>query len=64
MNRDELIELVTTEDVVEILKNLGSDNPRKDKNNDNALLFSTVCHGGNSHKLYYYIDSKFFKCYT
>ena len=64
MDRDELMELVTTEDVVEILKDLGSGSPRKDKNNDNALLFSTVCHGGKSHKLYYYIDSKFFKCYT
>jgi len=64
VDRDELMELVTTEDVVEILKDLGSGSPRKDKNNDNALLFSTVCHGGKSHKLYYYIDSKFFKCYT
>lgn len=64
MDRDELMELITTEDVVEILKDLGSGSPKKDKNNDNALLFSTVCHEGNSHKLYYYIDSKFFKCYT
>lgn len=64
MNRDELMEMVTTEDVVEILKDLGSDNPRKDKNNDNVLQFSTVCHGGDSHKLYYYLDSKFFTCYT
>ena len=64
MNRDELMELVTTEDIINILNDLGSDNPIKDKNNDNVLHFSTVCHGGDSHKLYYYIDSKFFKCYT
>lgn len=64
MDRDELMELVTTEDIIEILKNLGSDNPIKDRNNDNILHFLTVCHGGDSHKLYYYIDSKFFKCYT
>ena len=64
MDRDELMELVTTEDVINILNDLGSGSPQKDKNNDNALLFSTVCHGGKSHKLYYYIDSKIFKCYT
>lgn len=64
MDRDELMELVTTEDVVDILKEFGSDDPIQDKNNDNTLRFSTVCHGGDSHKLYYYKDSKFFKCYT
>lgn len=64
MDRDELLELVTTEDVIEILKDLGADNPIQDRNNDNALLFSTICHGGDSHKLYYYKDSKFFVCYT
>ena len=64
MDRDELMELVTTEDVINILNDLGSGNPKKDKNNDNVLQFLTVCHGGDSHKLYYYIDSKFFVCYT
>jgi len=64
MDRDELMELMTTEDVIQILKDLGSDIPRQDKNNDNVLQFSTVCHGGDSHKLYYYLDSKFFTCYT
>ena len=64
MDIDELMELVTTEDVINILNDLGSGNPKKDKNNDNVLQFSTVCHGGDSHKLYYYIDSKFFVCYT
>lgn len=64
MDRDELMELVTTEDVIGILKDLGSANPIKDRNNGNALHFSTVCHGGDSHKLYYYKDSKFFVCYT
>ena len=64
MDRDELMELVTTEDVITILKDLGSSSPRQDKNNDNVLQFSTVCHGGDSHKLYYYLDSKFFTCYT
>jgi len=64
MDRDELMELVTTEDVIDILKSFGSDEPIKDKNNDNVLHFLTVCHGGDSHKLYYYKDSKFFICYT
>ena len=34
------------------------------EDNDNQLRFRTVCHGGDSHKLYYYPDTKLFVCYT
>jgi len=64
MDRDELMELVTTDDVIRILKDLGSNDPKINRNNNNELQFSTICHGGDSQKLYYYIDSKFFVCYT
>ena len=28
------------------------------------LTCRTICHNGNSHKLYYYDNTKLFKCYT
>ena len=30
----------------------------------NYIIARTVCHGGNRHKLYYYDNTKLFKCYT
>ena len=29
-----------------------------------VLVCKTICHGGDSHKLYYYDNTKLFKCYT
>lgn len=34
------------------------------KQNENLILARTICHGGDSHKLYYYNNTKLFKCYT
>lgn len=31
---------------------------------NNVLLCKTICHGGDSHKLYYYENSHLFHCYT
>lgn len=62
MDREELLELITTEDVIQILKDLGSEEYKKD--NKGNIYFLTVCHGGDSFKLYYFIDSKLFKCFT
>ena len=53
MNRDELLELLTTEDVTKIMMELGSDYPTPD--NQGNLYFTTVCHGGNNKKLLYYL---------
>ena len=30
----------------------------------NIIINKTVCHNGNSHKLYYYDNTKLFRCYT
>ena len=30
----------------------------------NLIISQTICHGGHSHKLYYYDNTKLFKCYT
>lgn len=62
MDRDSLLELITTEDVIEILTDLGSDSPITDRKG--ALYFTTVCHCGDSKKLRYYPKEKFFQCYT
>lgn len=32
--------------------------------NDDCFIFDTICHGGNSAKLYYYKESKSFMCYS
>lgn len=50
--------------IVEALMALGSGPP---VHTQGALIFDTVCHneaGCGSKKLYYYLDSKMFKCYT
>jgi len=62
VDRNELINLITTEDIINILKDLGSDNYKLDDKGN--IYFNTVCHGGNSNKLYYFTDSKFFQCFT
>lgn len=62
MDRESLIELISTEDIIEILRDLGSDTYRVDSKNN--IYFSTVCHGGDSKKLYYFTESKFFMCFT
>lgn len=62
LDKDRIKNSLTEEDIHMILKDLGSDEPRKDMNGN--LIFSTVCHHGNSHKLYYYSESQMFHCYT
>lgn len=62
MNREELLELITTSDVIEIMTEMGSDYPTKDSQGN--LYFTTICHGGDKHKLHYFVESKFFMCYT
>lgn len=31
---------------------------------NNYIIARTICHGGNSHKLYYYENTQLFKCYS
>lgn len=32
--------------------------------NENLIISKTICHCGNSHKLFYYDNTKLFRCYT
>ena len=59
-NKDELKNSLTIDQVEELLIELGGE-PRRYKD---ALMAKTICHGGNSHKLYYYPNTHLFKCYT
>lgn len=49
-------------DIENVLRELGSSSPRHDSQGN--ILFQTVCHSGHKHKLYYYPESKTFRCYT
>lgn len=51
---------LTIDQVYELLMSLGGDPQIK----DNIIISRTICHSGNSHKLYYYDNTKLFKCYT
>jgi hypothetical protein len=63
VDRDSLLEVISTEDVVSIMEDLGTDYI-KNKTNDNQLYFRTVCHGGEKYKLLFYKDSLLFNCLT
>ena len=62
MNRDELLNLFSTDDIINLMMELGSDYPIPDQ--QGRLYFTTVCNGGCSHKLLFYPDSKMFSCFT
>lgn len=62
-DKDKIKESLTEEDIKTILFDLGAGEPGPGSN-EKEIHFKTVCHGGDSYKLYYYKDSKMFKCYT
>ena len=51
---------LTIEDIYKILDFYKSNPIIK----NNIIIAKTICHGGDSHKLYYYNNTKLFKCYT
>lgn len=59
---EELLEKISVEDIIKILTDMGSKKPQKDSAGN--LYFSTICHGGDSHKLHLFTESKFLMCYT
>ena len=60
MNAAELKELLTADDIIDLLHELNADPIRK----GNEIHCRTICHHGNKRKLIYYIDSKTFSCFT
>ena len=64
---EELLKHITNEIVVNIMKDNGSelyDTTIDGKTKQKCLWFQTICHGGDSHKLCYFTESKDFYCYT
>ncbi len=60
MDAKEVIDRLNEIDIYEILLDLEA-NPIM---TNNAIYCRTICHGGDSQKLYYYFDRKIFKCFT
>lgn len=63
LDKDRIKNSLSIDNIKKILIDLGSDEPVYSKR-DNALIAQTICHGGEKHKLYYYIDNQIFHCYT
>ena len=63
IDKDYLLEIITEENILNILANYNI-YPYLNKIQENEIWFETVCHGGSSHKLCYFRDSKTFYCYT
>ena len=51
---------LTIDQIYSFLLSFGGDPQLK----DGLIISRTICHGGYSHKLYYYDNTKLFKCYT
>ena len=51
---------LSIDQVCDLLASLGGD-PQIE---GDLIISRTICHGGHSHKLYYYNNTKLFKCYT
>jgi hypothetical protein len=58
---EELSQLITEEDIIQIMNNLGSEYI---KDEGDHIVFDTICHGSNSKKLWYYKNSNLFQCYS
>ena len=61
LNAQELKAKINDLDIIKLAGRMGSDDYI---DTDEALIFKTICHHGEKHKLYYYKESKFFHCFT
>lgn len=59
-NKDSLKENLTIEEVFDLVSELGGEPTM----GSNFFTARTICHGGDSHKLYYYSNTHLFHCYT
>lgn len=59
-DKDGLKNSLSIDQVAEYVAELGGEPYEK----NGVLLCKTICHGGESHKLYYYPNTTLFKCYT
>ena len=59
-DKDKLKEALELEQIYDLLELWGAEPQYK----DDSLICKTICHCGNSHKLYYYDSTHLFVCYT
>ena len=59
-NKDEIKNNLTIEQIEELLVEFGGEPIRKGE----TLISKTVCHGGQTHKLYYFANTTLFHCFT
>ena len=57
---EQIKEQISVEQMFDLLMTLGADPVIK----GDFIMCRTICHGGSSHKLYYYDNTKLFRCYT
>lgn len=65
MDKEKLLELMTIEDIIDLMLSFGSNHPITDQQGN--YVFNTICHNGagqGSHKLWYYTESKSFFCFS
>ena len=62
MDIKDIIESLTEEDIVNFMESLGAE--LSSRSNSNELIFTTICHKSDSYKLYYYIESHSFYCWS
>ena len=60
-NKDEIKQSLTIDQVTDYLNELGGEPLQQ---GDNILTAKTICHCGETHKLYYYNNTHLFRCYT
>lgn len=61
MDRDNLLEELTEDKIKMLMEELGSCDFKEE---DNYIIFQSICHCSTSMKLYYYKNSKSFFCYS
>jgi hypothetical protein len=59
-DKDGIKNSLTIEQVNELVAELGGEPQIQ----GNSIISRTICHGGDSRKLYYYDNTKLFSCYT
>ena len=61
-DKDKIKNELTIEQVMDLVAELGGE-PRLQPGGE-FFTSRTICHGGNTHKLYYYNNTHLFRCYT
>ena len=64
LDSNKVKDMLTPEDIVKLCSELQGYETQLYDNYGNPIFCTSICHGGDSEKLYYFIDSKKFFCFT